>query len=811
MTGLPPVKLLKTLRENKISGSEFANQYSEAMDKHLIATAKELLPAEDIALIATGGYGREELCPASDIDLLFLVPPNTPKSLEKAIEKTLYRIWDNKIKVGHAVRTAHECVSVMNKDPRVMAALLDARLIWGQRALFLALQDALNRARTSKNISKFITLKLTERDQRHKRYEDSRYVLEPNIKEGKGGLRDYQTLLWITRLAYNARTPAALREENILTRRECTRVEKALDFLLTVRCHLHDIAGRGEERLHFDIQPELAKRLGYNDRNNARAVERFMKHYFLVTRDIGDLTRIICAAIEEDESAKTRLFPGSAQSYMGFEVRGNRLNFSPSQDIAGHPSEIMRFFRVAQETGHDIHPKALRAISKNINVIDQKFAVTPLNNNIFIEILTAKNNAGLTLRRMNEAGILERFIPEFRKIIALMQFDRYHIFTVDEHTLRAIDTLRKIENGDLRDETSLASALIHTIENRRALYVAILLHDICKGRNGDHSHLGAELALSLCPRLGLTDEETRLVSWLVFEHLFMSEIAFKRDLEDPKTLEDFLFRIYGLERLKLLTILTTADIIAVGPGRWTGWKAKLIEALYYMAESAITGKKNFASSSTLAAIPADLAPNETRIDFTQDEDKHVTIISVYTQDRAGLFALITGALAQAEINIIEARINTLDDGRVADIFTVQNFSGKPVLKPHRQNAIRKKISQALKHETSIIPVMSPQRPTPSKKDAAFDVPTGVTIKNEASHNYSVIETYGRDRPGLLHDLARIIREHGGIVKSAKANTFGLKALDVFYIQSETGHKIQNEKTLEKLRAELQKTLVPKDK
>lgn len=806
MSALPPPKLLKTLRENTISGRAFAHQYSEAMDKHLIATAKELLPAEGLALVATGGYGRAELCPASDIDLLFLVPPKTPKAIEEAIEKTLYRIWDSKIKVGHAVRTAHECITVMNKDSRVMTSLIDTRLIWGQRALFRDLQDALGRARTPKNITKFISSKLSERDERHKRFEDSRYVLEPNIKDGKGGLRDYQTLFWITRLAYNATSPAALREEGILSRRECTRVEKAIDFLLTVRCHLHDIAGRGEERLHFDIQPELAARLGYNDRNNARAVERFMKHYFLVTRDIGDLTRIICAAIEEDATQTNKFFPSPPQSFMGFEIQGNRLNFSPSQDIVGHPSEIMRFFRVAQETGHDIHPKALRTISKNIDVIDHNFSFTPLNNSIFLEILTAQNNASTALRRMNEAGVLERFIPEFRKVIALMQFDRYHVFTVDEHTLRAIDTLHKIENGQLREETALASALIHTIKHRRALYVAILLHDICKGRGGDHSHLGAELALSLCPRLGLTDEETRLVSWLVFEHLFMSEIAFKRDLEDPKTLEDFLFRIYGIERLKLLTILTTADIIAVGPGRWTSWKDKLIQNLYYMAEAAITGKNPVVSLTSLTNIPTDLHPDETRIDITQDEDKHVTIISVYTQDRKGLFALLAGAMAQAEVNIIEARINTLNDGRVADIFTVQNLSAKPILKPQRQETIRQKILDALKHETGTIPVMSPPQKPPSKKDAAFDIPAGVTIRNSVSRDYTVIETYGRDRPGLLHDLARIIRNHDAIINSAKINTQGLKAVDVFYVRDARGHKIQDDERLAPLRNELNKTL-----
>ncbi|MBL4805624.1 MAG: [protein-PII] uridylyltransferase [Alphaproteobacteria bacterium] len=794
--------LLKKLRKHDLTGPEFCKKYSASMDRHVKKLAKEKLP-EDIALIATGGYGREELCPYSDIDIVFLVPKKVTKKLEASIEKLLYEFWDSGIKMGHAVRTPQECIQIMYKDAKVLTSLMDARLIWGDKALYAEFTEAMENNRKRRKISDFVKAKLFERDQRHLRFGDTRYVLEPNIKDGKGGLRDYQTLFWITGMAYEAKSPEELYDLKIISKREANRFKKAHDFLISVRCHLHDIAERGEERLHFDIQLELAERLGYTHRNNAKAVERFMKHYFLVTRDIGDMTRIVCAAIEQDEIHKQKWIKPSAQSFMGFEILNNRLNFSQAQNIKKQPSEIMRFFRASQETPYDIHPQAIRTIARRIDLIDQKFRHNPLTNSLFLEILTSQNNASLTLRRMNEAGVLERFIIEFRRVIALMQFDRYHVFTVDEHILRAIDLLHQLESGALRDEAALSSALIHTVENRRALFVAILLHDICKGQNGDHSELGADLALSLCPRLGLDDQETRLVSWLVFDHLFMADIAFKRDLEDPKTLEDFLFRVHGLERLKLLTILTTVDIMAVGPGRWTSWKDKLIQELYYMAEARMTGKHPLVSTTLLSsAIPYDLEPDETRIDIAQDSEKHTTIISVYTQDQKGLFAKLTGALSLSGVNIIEARINTLDDGRVADIFTVQNLGGKPIVQKNRKEKIEAAIRDTIDNNPDLTKQIKDLTRKKSKKDQAFEIPKGVTIKNKASRRFNVVETFGRDKPGLLYELCKTINKHNCIIKSAKINTLGLKAVDVFYIQDSDGKKIKDKAQLEKLEKSL---------
>ena len=802
-------KLLKSLRANTIGGREFCQRHSRLMDEHIKTIIQNTIP-DDVAIIATGGYGREELCPYSDIDLLFLTPKNTTQDIDKAIEKFLYTIWDSGIKIGHAVRTIDECMRITNEDIKARTTLLDARLIHGDQALFETLKDALHKQRSAKNNQAYVKAKLTERDKRHQRLGDSRYVLEPNIKDGKGALRDVQTLFWIAQIIYDAATPAALKDLKIITKKEQQRFEKAYEFLLTVRCHLHDIAGRGEERLHFDIQPQIAERLHYQHRNNARAVERFMKHYFHVTRDIGDLTRILIAAMEDTQDQKAKLLPTSRKHYKGFEIFGNRLAFQEDQKLKDNPVNILRFFRVAQENDLDIHPSALQKISRNLSLIDTKLCADKDANRLFMDILTDTNHAETTLRRMNEAGVLERFIPEFRRIIALMQFDRYHVFTVDEHTLRAIGILHNIESGTLRDEAPLASVLIHDIENRRALYAAMLLHDICKGREKkkkgqDHSTLGAELALKLCPRLGLDDHETRLVSWLVFNHLFLSEIAFKRDIDDPKTLDSCLLRIHDPEKLKLLSILTTADIIAVGPDRWTNWKDKLLTALY------TTINAHFSNDSKTAKAPTPNTPKDwdhtsTRIEITQNDDKNATIIEVFTKDKPALFSTLTGALAASGANIIEARIHSFDDGTAADIFTVQNLSAQPITKKHRHDEIRQNIEKAINTKTSFKTAIKKHQQNPKDKDLVFDVPTKITIDNDVSTDHTFIEIHARDRHALLYDISTTLTAHKLGISLARINTLGLKAEDIFYVKTKDGKKLTNKKIQDTLTKALSKVM-----
>ena len=517
----------------------------------------------------------------------------------------------------------------------------------------------------------------------------------------------------------------------------------------------------------------------------------------MICREIGDFTRILCNAFE------LTLEPNQQSSPLanGFELLNNRLNFGPDQDIAQMPILILQLFEQAQQSGHYIHPEAIRAIQNNVNAIDQTLQRNPEANRLFLKILMTPERILLILRRMNEAGFLERFIPDFRHAIALMQFDRYHVFTVDEHTLRAIDIGHKMKAGELKDRAPLASALIQDLGHQKILFVALLLHDICKGRGGQHEMLGAELALRLCPRLGLNDKETRLCSWLIFEHLFLSHCAFRRDIQDPKTIDDLLARIYDIERLQLLTVFTTIDIMAVGPDRYTAWKDTLLQELYYRAEAVFSGKKDFIEpydSSNLPPIPAHLPD----IQIRRDEDKNTSIVTVFASDQKGLFSLLAGTLSASRVSILEARITTLDNDHIAyDSFTIQG-GGQTPLSDKRYTEIKTNIKAALESRFDIESALRKLENKESKRDHVFDVPTKIHINNKASQTDTVIEISTRDQKGLLYRLSKVFHEFDLSLHSAKINTYGLKAVDVFYVRDQQDQKITDKARLKNLKEAL---------
>src|SRR5476651_2458019 len=548
--------------------------------------------AERLSVVATGGFGRGELAPFSDLDLLFLRPyKQTPRG-EQIVEFMLYLLWDMGLKVGHATRTVEESIRYAERDQTIRTALLEQRYIWGDRALFDELIKLFAQKFLTGDGRDFVEAKLVERDQRHQRMGDSRYVVEPNVKEGKGGLRDLHLLFWIARYLYRVAKPAELIAKGVLTEGEARHFERAERFLSTVRCHIHYLTNRADDRLSFDLQREIAARLGYQDRPGSRGVERFMKHYYLHAKIVGDLTRIFVAALEDSHRRKPKL-AALWQSLRprqldGFRLDGERLS-APSPDMfEKDPAAILRLFHVAQENDFDVHPATLRQITHDIRLID-RLRNDPEANRLFMAMLTSRHDPETTLRRMNEAGVFGRFVPDFGRVVAQMQYDMYHVYTVDEHTIFAIGIIHSIEAGELKDELPLATTLMPTIDSRRALYLAVLLHDIAKGRGGDHSMLGQEVAEKLCPRLGLTAEETEQVAWLVRWHLLMSNTAFKRDIDDPKTIQDFVAQVQSPERLKLLLVLTVADIRAVGPKTWNGWKAALLRELYRRAVDVMSG------------------------------------------------------------------------------------------------------------------------------------------------------------------------------------------------------------------------------
>jgi [protein-PII] uridylyltransferase len=810
---------------------------------------------EKLAVVAVGGYGRGEMAPFSDIDLLFLLPYKETPHTEQVVEYLLYLLWDLRLKVGHATRSVDECLRYAKSDLTIRTALLEARYIWGEQALFNELKARFDNEIVRGTASQFIEQKLAERDVRHKRVGDSRYQLEPNVKEGKGGLRDLHTLFWLAKYIYRIDDVAKLVDLKVLSQEESQRFARAQAFLWTVRCHLHYLAGRAEEHLTFDMQTRIGERMGYREHTGSRGVERFMKHYFLVAKDVGDLTRIFCAVLQVDHKKSRRLAwlrwgGGGRRELAPFILDGGRLTIPSKDFFKEDPVGLLRLFHVAQEYELDIHPRALRVVTRSLRLVNAELRENPEANRLFLEILTSRKDPETALRRMNEAGIFGRFVPDFGRVVAQMQYDMYHVYTVDEHTLFAIGILHQVESGALKAELPLATAIAPTIVSRRALYLATLLHDIAKGRGGDHSVIGEKIALKIGPRLGLTDEETESVAWLVRWHLLMSNTAFKRDIGDPHTIDNFVERVQSPERLKLLLVLTAADIRAVGPKVWNGWKAALLRELYHSAFDAMTGGATVeARDSRIAAAQAavrELLPEFGDADFAAfvgrgypfywlsldagtharharlmreadsggaplsvetriDPQRAVTEITLYTADHPGLFSRIAGALAVNGANIVDAKIMTMTNGMALDTFWVQDQNGGPVDRPDKLARL------SVAFENVLTGDLKPHRefarpPAIQSRTSVFTVPPRVLIDNQASLANTVIEVNGRDRPGLLHELTRELTGLKLQVASAKISTYGEKVVDVFYVKNLFGHKVEQPERLAEIRTALEAVL-----
>jgi [protein-PII] uridylyltransferase len=817
----------------------FPNSLSALVDRTLAGLADEIAAGtrhrEELpCVVAVGGYGRQELAPFSDVDVLFLTDREVSPQTKKLIETLNREFWNTGQKLAHSVRSVEDCAQAMRQDLHFLTSLLEKRLVWGPKDRFARLEKTFNELRAASSPGVFVAAKLAEQEARHKKMGDSRYQLQPNIKESKGGLRDIQTLLWLANFLYGIRSPEGLAAEGILTVPEANTLKGALDFFWTVRCHLHLLTGRADDRLSFDVQPEAAARMGYREpKANVRA-EKFMKDYFLMASETGHLTRIICADLEA-RSLSSGATAGTRKIALEdeidrFPLNHNRLTIADRGIFKKTPSDILRIFRVSQETGYDIHPDALRAIRdmlKNIAPALQKDAEA---HRIFLSILLDERKSEKTLRRLNEAGVLTALIPDFANIFAHMQYDMYHVYTADEHTLRAVGMMHRIENGELADSAPLAAALFRKIHSRRALYAGIFLHDIAKGTGGMHSEKGASIARRLCPRLGLSPEETETAAWLVENHLLMTMTAFKRDLNDPKTVEDFVALVQSPERLKLLTILTAADIMAVGPDRWNNWKSGLLSELYYKSMEHMSGtpqdrddseqfiilqkqvRRMIGGETKALQYLGDYAPKYFWLSFSTEaiagfvhalhkntERRDATVIKVspnpqhdftevfvFTPDRKGLFATLSGAMAAAGASIVDARIFTLSNGMALDVFQIQDLNGHVY-----ENAafLQRTLKSALGGNIDLAAEISERQKAAPKKTRLFAVQPRVIIDNDASASNTIIEVNGRDRPGFLYDVTSALTQAGLQISAAKVTTFGSRAVDVFYVKDGFGLKI----------------------
>lgn len=813
--------------------------------------------AEHMAIVAVGGYGRGTLAPASDIDLLFVLPWKQTPWGEQVVEYMLYVLWDLGLKVGHATRNIDECIRLSRTDFTIRTSILEARFLAGDGTLFDTLVARFDEEVVKDTGAEFVQAKLAEREARHAKAGESRYLVEPNIKEGKGGMRDLQSLFWIGKYYYRVRTAEELVAKGVFTRAELNQFRKAGDFLWAVRCHMHFLARRAEERLHFDIQRDIAERLGYTAHPGLSAVERFMKHYFLVAKTVGDLTRIFCAALEEEQAKHV---PGFNRIILGFARRrrklagtsdfivdNHRINVADDRVFARDPVNLLRLFWLADRHGLEFHPDALTLLTRSLGLVDRNLRRDREANRLFMEVLTSARNPELNLRRMNEAGLLGKLIPDFQKIVAMMQFNMYHHYTVDEHLIRCVGVLSRIERGDEGAVHPLSHSLMPGLKaSRDVLYVAVLFHDIAKGRPEDHSTAGARIARRLCPHMGFSKADTETIAWLIENHLAMSMTAQTRDLNDRKTIQDFADIVQSVERLKLLLVLTVCDIRGVGPGVWNGWKGQLLRTLYYETELHLTGGFSEVSRAERArgaraalaealadwpdadrarylALPYDnylltvpLEDQLRHLGFIREADEAgrpvasavrtrefeaVTEITVLAPDHPRLLSIIAGACAAAGANIVDAQIFTTADGRALDTILISREFDMDEDERRRSARVGALIEDVLAGAARL-PEMIEKRAGRKRGAKAFRVEPRVEIRNALSNRFSVVEVECLDRPGLLSGITGALSDLSLDIASAHITTFGEKVIDTFYVTDLTGHKIENPARQEKIRTAL---------
>jgi [protein-PII] uridylyltransferase len=813
------------------------------------ATERILAPPGDLALVGLGGTGRGEMAPFSDLDIMFLTAKNPTAEQERLSEAMLHILWDLKLKVGHSLRSTAQLIALAKKDMTIRTAFLEGRWLWGDEKLFDAAMRRFRKEVVAGTSAEFVAAKLAERDERHVRMGDSRYVVEPNVKDGKGGLRDLQTLYWIGKYIHGVERPADLAGASLFTADEYARFDRAERFFWSVRCHLHGLAGRAEERLNFEYQPRIAEIMNYADRPGKSSVERFMQFYFINAKTVGDLTGVFLAQLDEQLGKKGFRFAlptirRRPKRLGGFVLDRGRISIASDAFFREDPVRLLELFALAARERLEVHPAAMRAATRDAALIDRKVRDDPRANGLFMEVLTCIHQPELVLRWMNEAGVFGRFVPDFGRVVAQMQFDMYHHYTVDEHSIRAIGLLAAIERGELKADHPLSTAILNKqIASRRVLYVAVLLHDIAKGRGGDHSELGAEIALKLGPRFGLDPAETETVSWLVRYHLLLSSTAFKRDLADPKTIDDFIRQVQSPERLRLLLVLTVVDIRAVGPGIWNEWKRTLLRTLYEAAEerlrlghkqhgrselveerqkelAAELGWKSsavraharrlpdsywlaeprawqIANARQVAAAEAHIGEAAPSVVVEDDPESGATRLSVFTPDREGLFYRICAAIAGAGANIIDARIHTTRDGMALDNLLVLDGRGKAYADRRLRGRLVKAVEAALTSEqATALPAGGADR-----SRGTFEVAPSVAIADRASTRTTVVEVNARDRPALLAALAAAIHGEGHRIHSAHIATYGERAVDVFYLTRADGRKLEQH-DVDSLRAAL---------
>lgn len=840
---------LKSRFEEGVSANELVADRSDFIDEILSRAWQLHMPDEaEACLVAVGGYGRGELHPASDVDVLILTARD-PEEFQQEIEFFIMFLWDIGLEAGHSVRSLGQCIEEARADLTVITNLIESRRICGSESLFRTLEHAIA-ADKIWPVADFFRGKLEEQTKRHEKFGDSAYNLEPNLKENPGGLRDIQMIGWVAKRHFNATTLYDLVEHKFLTEAEYKELKKGQDHLWRIRFALHLLTGRHEDRLLFEHQIKLAKSLGYESDDQNLAVESFMQSYYKSVIKLNRLNEMLLQHFQEVillNSKYHEIRPINRR----FQSRNGYLEVIDSSLFARHPLSMLEVFLLLEQHHEVIGIRAntIRLIRAHRHLIDNKFRSDIRSRSLFMEILRQPSGITKSLRQMNKHGILSRYIPAFRNIVGRMQYDLYHVYTVDEHTLILLRNLRRFSVPEHAHEFPLCSRIFLTLAKPELIYLAGLFHDIAKGRGGDHAILGAEDAYHFCKLHHLSDYDSRLVSWLVEKHLLMSNTAQRKDLEDPDVIKDFADEVTDLNRLDYLYLLTVADMRATNPQRWNSWKDALLRQLYTKTRHLIAqGLKASPSLDQMIQdkqlearrllrkenIPDDnvtdlwmslnidyfqqSSPNEIAwqtkqvLDSIEDAGEVVEIrplprrgcteIFICAPDRRNLFAEITETMDLLGLNILEARIQTSDSGCAMNSYFVLNEDGEMISEQGQLDEIKGiLLEQLTTHDKSAIQV----RRTP-RKQKHFATTTELKFSHDLAFDRTILQVHTTDRPGLLSLIGQIFNEHKIRLHAAKVVTIGAIAEDSFYISDEDDQPIQDYDKLDAISSVLTKRL-----
>jgi [protein-PII] uridylyltransferase len=814
---------------------EMLRRQAALVDRHLREVWASHAMPRDVALAAVGGYGRGQLFPCSDVDLLILLSDPADASLARKIEQLIGTLWDIGLEVGHSVRTIDECLALAAADITVQTTLLEARLLAGNRGLY---SRFVRRVADALDPSHFLQAKLLEQQQRHMRYAETN--LEPNIKESAGGLRDLQTVLWIARAAGIGKTWSELARRGVITRAEVREIQQNEQFLQSLRIRMHYLAGRREDRLLFDFQTALAREFGLHDRPHRLASEQLMQRYYRSAQTVSQLATFVLQNLD------ARITPPRDKEYHPinerFGARDELLSARDERLFEREPPAILESFLLLQQHPElkGVSASTLRALWRARRLINPAFRKDPRNRQQFLQLLRSPTRVERALRRMSQYGVLGRYLPAFARIVGQMQHDLYHVYTVDEHILRVVRNVRRFSIPELAHEFPLCSRLMSNFERPEVLYLAALFHDIAKGRGGDHSALGSADARQFCRDHGLAREDVELVAWLVENHLVMSMTAQKQDIADPAVVQAFAQRVGDERHLAALHLLTVADIRGTSPRVWNAWKAKLLEDLFWTTRKELTGDNLSLASSLQArqdearaklrlyAVP-DLAekklwtqledtyflrhePQEiawhTRLLYYRAQTQEPVVkarlspageglqVMIYVPDQKELFARICSFFERISYDIFEAKIYTTRHGYALDSFQVQDPNNRRPQYRDVIGLIEHELAEQLRLKTPLPPLTKPRL---SRQLRHFPISPEVNIQPDEKGTSSVLSIIAGDRPGLLSRIARVLTAYDVNLHTAKINTLGARAEDVFII---AGAALRDAKTVVRLESDL---------